>query len=195
MPASSRGFSFSLDAEDDGGTAEGGAAVANKFVANPAVGPPLPGHIFSGATAAAIPIYEKAAIPMMSPSATNPKLTTTGSKVFNRDVLHGCGPGQICGCLSFTTSWASRIWQSCTMARHYGQGLCPGCQGSIHRSRWQTWLHSRPSPPANLTTALRWPTLLPRNPKRSSMVVYTAEAVVVINQMKASRPDRRHLLR
>ena len=32
-----QGFSFSLDAEDDGGTAEGGATVANKFVANPQV--------------------------------------------------------------------------------------------------------------------------------------------------------------
>jgi branched-chain amino acid transport system substrate-binding protein len=54
-----QGFSFSLDAEDDGGTAEGGAAVANKMVANPAV-VAIAGHIFSGATAAAIPIYEKA---------------------------------------------------------------------------------------------------------------------------------------
>jgi len=53
-----QGFSFSLDAEDDGGTAEGGAAVANKFVANQAV-VAIAGHIFSGATQAAIPFTKR----------------------------------------------------------------------------------------------------------------------------------------
>ena len=78
-----QGFSFELVAEDDGGTAEGGAAVANKFVADQTlVG--VAGHLFSGATAAAMPIYEAKGIPMLSPSATNPALTQKGSAVFNR---------------------------------------------------------------------------------------------------------------
>ena len=77
------GWKFELVAQDDGGSAEGGAAVANKFVADPTV-VAIAGHIFSGATAAAIPIYEKAGYPMLSPSATNPPLTQNGSKVFNR---------------------------------------------------------------------------------------------------------------
>lgn len=77
------GFSFELVAEDDGGTAEGGAAVANKHVADPTV-VGIAGHLFSGATAAAIPIYEEAGLPMLSQSATNPTLTTLGSSVFNR---------------------------------------------------------------------------------------------------------------
>ncbi len=77
------GFSFELVAEDDTGTAEGGAAVANKFVADQTlVG--VAGHLFSGATAAAMPIYEAKGIPMLSPSATNPALTQKGSAVFNR---------------------------------------------------------------------------------------------------------------
>jgi len=78
-----QGFKFELDAQDDGGAAEGGAAVANKFVSDQAI-VAVAGHIFSGATAAAMPIYEKAGIPMLSPSATNPPLTTMGSTVFNR---------------------------------------------------------------------------------------------------------------
>jgi branched-chain amino acid transport system substrate-binding protein len=77
------GFSFELVAQDDGGNAEGGAAVANKLVADPSV-VAVAGHIFSGATAAAMPIYEKAGLPMLSPSATNPTLTEKGSAVFNR---------------------------------------------------------------------------------------------------------------
>ena len=76
-------FSFELVAEDDQGAAEGGAAVANKFVADQTlVG--VAGHLFSGATAAAMPIYEAKGIPMLSPSATNPTLTQKGSAVFNR---------------------------------------------------------------------------------------------------------------
>lgn len=78
-----QGFKFELVAQDDGGTAEGGATVANKLVADPTV-VAIAGHIFSGATAAAMPIYEKAGLPMLSPSATNPPLTQQGSKVFNR---------------------------------------------------------------------------------------------------------------
>lgn len=81
-----QGFKVEMAIEDDGGGAEGGAAVSNKLVSDPTF-VAMAGHAFSGATAAAIPIYEKAGIPMMSPSATNPDLTTTGSAVFNRNAF------------------------------------------------------------------------------------------------------------
>lgn len=81
-----QGWKVEMAIEDDGGGAEGGAAVANKLVADPTF-VAMAGHAFSGATAAAMPIYEKAGIPMMSPSATNPDLTTKGSTVFNRNAF------------------------------------------------------------------------------------------------------------
>lgn len=81
-----QGWKVEMAIEDDGGGAEGGAAVANKLVSDPTF-VAMAGHAFSGATAAAIPIYEKAGIPMMSPSATNPDLTTKGSTVFNRNAF------------------------------------------------------------------------------------------------------------
>jgi branched-chain amino acid transport system substrate-binding protein len=77
------GFTFELVAEDDEGGAEGGAAVANKLVADPTF-VAMAGPLFSGATAASMPIYEAAGIPMMSPSATAGFLTQEGSQVFNR---------------------------------------------------------------------------------------------------------------
>ena len=77
------GFAFELVAEDTQGSPEAGAAVANKFVSDPTF-VAIPGHIFSGSTEAAMPIYEEAGLPMLSPSATNPPLTELGSKVFNR---------------------------------------------------------------------------------------------------------------
>jgi len=78
-----KGFNVEFLAEDTGGGAEGGAAVANLFAADPTV-VGIAGHVFSGSTEAAIPIYEAAHIVMMSPSATNPTLTTLGSQIFNR---------------------------------------------------------------------------------------------------------------
>ena len=80
------GWKFEMDAQDDGATAEGGAAVANKLVSDPNF-VAIAGPAFSGDSAAAVPIFEKAGIPMMSPSATNPDLTKTGSKVFNRNAF------------------------------------------------------------------------------------------------------------
>jgi branched-chain amino acid transport system substrate-binding protein len=77
------GFNYELVIEDTQGTPEGGAAVANLFVSEPSM-IAIAGHTFSGSTEAAIPIYDEAGYPMLSPSATNPTLTEMGSSVFNR---------------------------------------------------------------------------------------------------------------
>lgn len=76
-------WTFELLIEDTQGSPEGGAAVANLYVSNPEV-VAIAGHTFSGSTEAAIPIYDEAGYPMLSPSATNPSLTQMGSAVFNR---------------------------------------------------------------------------------------------------------------
>jgi branched-chain amino acid transport system substrate-binding protein len=76
-------WTFELLTEDTQGAPEGGAAVANLYVSNPEV-VAIAGHTFSGSTEAAIPIYDEAGYPMLSPSATNPTLTQMGSAVFNR---------------------------------------------------------------------------------------------------------------
>lgn len=77
------GFKFELAIEDTQGSPETGAAVANKWAADQTV-VAVAGHIFSGETEAAMPIYAEKGIPMLSPSATNPALTQSGSPVFNR---------------------------------------------------------------------------------------------------------------
>lgn len=115
------GFKFELVAEDDGGSAEGGASVANKLASDPTV-VAIAGHIFSGATDAAMPTYEKAGIPMMSPSATNPPLTEKGSKVFNRVVFTDAAQGKFAAEYLFNTLSVKKI-----AVMHdgspYGQGL------------------------------------------------------------------------
>ncbi len=81
-----KGFTVELVIEDTQGSPEQGAAVANKLAADPQI-VGIDGHTFSGSTEVAIPIYEKAGIVMVSPSATNPSLTDLGSKIFNRVVF------------------------------------------------------------------------------------------------------------
>jgi branched-chain amino acid transport system substrate-binding protein len=77
------GFTFELLVEDTQGSGEGGASVANLYVSDPDV-VAIAGHTFSGSTAAAIPIYYAARLPMLSPSATKADLTDGPQDVFNR---------------------------------------------------------------------------------------------------------------
>lgn len=77
------GFNFELLIEDTQGSGEGGASVANLYVSDPDV-VAIAGHTFSGSTAAAIPIYNEARLPMLSPSATRADLTGGDQNVFNR---------------------------------------------------------------------------------------------------------------
>jgi branched-chain amino acid transport system substrate-binding protein len=77
------GFEFELLIEDTQGGGEGGASVANLYVSDPDV-VAIDGFTFSGATAAAIPIFNQARLPMLSPSATRADLTGGDQDVFNR---------------------------------------------------------------------------------------------------------------
>ena len=77
------GFNFELLIEDTQGSGEGGASVANLYVSDPDV-VAIAGHTFSGSTAAAIPIYNAARLPMLSASASRADLTSGNQDVFNR---------------------------------------------------------------------------------------------------------------
>ncbi len=176
-----QGFSFSLDAEDDGGTAEGGAAVANKFVANPAV-VAIAGHIFSGATAAAIPIYEKASIPMMSPSATNPTLTTTGSKVFNRDVFTDAAQGKFAAAYLYNKLGVKNL-AIMHDGQAYGQGLAQVVKDQF-TTLGGTVVAFTAITPGQSDYSAPLADIASKKPQALFYGGYTAEAVVVVNQMK-----------
>jgi branched-chain amino acid transport system substrate-binding protein len=69
---------FSLVAEDDQADPKVGTTVAQKMVDAKVVG--VVGHLNSGVTIPASAIYNQAGIPMITGSATNPKLTEQGYK-------------------------------------------------------------------------------------------------------------------
>jgi branched-chain amino acid transport system substrate-binding protein len=77
------GFSFELISKDDLGSASGGATVAKELIADPTV-VGIAGHTFSASSEAAMPFYEEAGIPMISPSASNPDLLEQGTAVYNQ---------------------------------------------------------------------------------------------------------------
>lgn len=115
------GWTYELIAEDTGGLPEGGAAVANKMVTDSTV-VAIAGHIFTGSTDAAMPIYEKAGLPMMSPSATNPMLTQKGSAVFNRLAFTDADQGKTAANLLFDQLGIRKIGVVHD-GGSYGQGL------------------------------------------------------------------------
>ena len=82
---------FTLLAEDDQADPKVGTTVAQKLVDAKAVG--VVGHLNSGTSIPASPIYNQAGIPVISGSATNPKLTEQGFKnqfrVVGRDDQQG----------------------------------------------------------------------------------------------------------
>ncbi len=175
------GFSFELVAQDDGGTAEGGAAVANKLVSDPSV-VAIEGHIFSGATKAAIPIYEKAGLPMMSPSATNPDLTKQGSKVFNRLVFTDAFQGKSAAEYLFNTIKVTKL-AIMHDGQAYGQGLAQVVNDTFTGLGGTVVAFQAITPGESDYTAVL-ADIASKKPEAIFYGGYTAEAVVVVNELK-----------
>jgi branched-chain amino acid transport system substrate-binding protein len=177
------GIAFELVAEDDGGTPEGGAAVANKFVADPLV-VAIAGHIFSGATKAAMPIYEAANIPMMSPSATNPPLTAQGSKVFNRCVFTDAAQGKFAATYLFTNLKITKL-AIVHDGQAYGQGLAQVVNDEFTALGGEVVAFEAVNPGESDYSAVL-ADIASKSPQALYFGGYTAEGVVIVNQMKQS---------
>lgn len=177
------GFKFELVAEDDGGTPEGGAAVANKLVADPNV-VAVAGHIFSGATASAMPIYEKVGIPMMSASATNPDLTKGGSKVFNRVAFTDSAQGKFAADYIFNVLGKKNI-----AVMHDGQAYGKGL-ADVVAARFKeiggTVVDQVAITPAETDYTAPLSSVAAKKPEVLYYGGYVQEAVVLVNQMAQS---------
>lgn len=175
------GFKFTLVAEDDGGTAEGGAAVANKFASDPAV-VAVAGHIYSGATSAAMPIYEKVGIPMLSPSASLPELTTLESPVFNRIVFTDARQGPPAAEYLYSKLNVKKL-AVLHDGSDYGKGLAEAVEarfielgGEVVAKEAVTKGETDYTPVLSAVSS--------KNPDAVYFGGYTAEGAVIVNQMK-----------
>ena len=178
-----QGFKFELVAQDDGGNAEGGAAVANKLVADPSV-VAIAGHIYSGATAAAMPIYEKAGLPMLSPSATNPALTTKGSKVFNRVAFTDVIQGQFAAKFLYDNLGFKKV-AFIHDGSDYGKGLAEVVRDNFTKLGGTATDFQAITPKETDYSAVL-STVAAGNPEAVYFGGYTAEASVLANQMKTT---------
>ena len=86
---------FVLDSEDDAGDPRTGTQVAQKLVDAGVVG--IVGHFNSGTSIPASRIYYNAGIPMVSPTATNPTLTSQGFNTVFRVTNSDSQMGQLAG--------------------------------------------------------------------------------------------------
>ncbi|MBN3787336.1 branched-chain amino acid ABC transporter substrate-binding protein [Burkholderia sp. Ac-20353] len=86
---------FVLDAEDDQGDPRMGSQVAQKLVDAKVAG--IVGHFNSGTSVPASRIYYNAGIPMVSPTATNPTLTSQGFSTVFRVTNSDAQMGQLAG--------------------------------------------------------------------------------------------------
>ena len=109
-----------LMAEDDAGDPKQGTAVATKLVDAKVAG--VIGHLNSGTTIPASAIYNAAGIPMISPSATNPKLTRQGFKNVFRVVADDTQLGSALGKYAVTTLKGKNIGVIDDRTA-YGQGV------------------------------------------------------------------------
>jgi len=177
------GLTFELVAEDDQGSADLGAAVANKYVADPAV-VAVAGHIFSGASASAAPIYEKAGIPMLSPSASNPPLTSNGWKVFNRIVFTD---------EQASTAVAKRLFNELNVRKlavmhdgeDYGKGLAELVAAKFAEVGGEVVASEAITPKETDFTAVL-SVVAAKGPDAIFFGGYTAEGGVMANQMKTT---------
>jgi branched-chain amino acid transport system substrate-binding protein len=178
-----QGFKFELVAQDDQGNAEGGAAVANKLVADPSV-VAIAGHIYSGATAAAMPIYEKAGLPMLSPSATNPTLTTKGSKVFNRVAFTDVIQGEFAAKFLFDKLGFKKV-AFLHDGSDYGKGLAEVVRDNFTKLGGTATDFQAITPKETDYSAVL-STIAAGKPEAVYFGGYTAEASVLANQMKTT---------
>ena len=175
------GFKFELVAEDDGGTAEGGAAVANKFASDPAV-VAIAGHVYSGATSAAMPIYEKAGLPMLSPSASLPALTTMGSSVFNRIVFTDARQGPPAAEYLFNKLGIRKL-AALHDGSDYGKGLAEAVVARFTELGGEVVVtEAITKGETDYTPVLS--AVASKGPEAVYFGGYTAEGAVIVNQMK-----------
>lgn len=175
------GFKFELVVEDSQGSAEVGATIANKFVTDPTI-VAIAGNVFSGETEAAIPVYEKASIPMMSPSATNPPLTTLGSKVFNRIVFTDGAQGQ-----AAATYMKDKLGFTQIAILHdgspYGKGLADTVKESFTKAGGEV-VEYQAITPGEVDYTATLSAVAAKKPQALYFGGYVAEAIVLVNQMK-----------
>src|SRR5918999_1109402 len=123
---------FTLVAEDDQADPKVGTTVAQKLVDAKVVG--VVGHLNSGTSIPASPIYNQAGIPVISGSATNPKLTEQGFKQQFRVVARDDQQGPAVGSYLVTNNKPQTV-AVIDDATAYGEGIANEVEKSLKAAK------------------------------------------------------------
>jgi branched-chain amino acid transport system substrate-binding protein len=119
---------FELVAEDDQADPRNATTVAQRLADGGVKG--VIGHITSGAAIPASRIYEKAGIPVITPSATSPKLTQQGYKMTYRLIANDLQQGNALGKFAVKDLKAMKIAVIDDRSA-YGQGLADAFANAV----------------------------------------------------------------
>ena len=119
---------FVLDSQDDAADPKTAVTVAQKLVDDGVAG--VVGHANSGTSIPASKIYSDAGIPMITESATNPKLTAQGFKSVFRMVANDVRQGTVIGTYLVTNLKATKV-AIVDDRTAYGQGLADEVEKAV----------------------------------------------------------------
>jgi branched-chain amino acid transport system substrate-binding protein len=180
------GFDFELLIEDTQGSEEQGAAVANKLAADPQV-VAVAGHTFSGSTLAAVPIYEEAGIPMMSPSTTLATFSQMGSEVYNRVAFSDANQSVLAAAYLYNVLGVRRI-VTVHDSGAYGQGLAEGVAAAFEDLGGEVLgIEATTAGEADYSAALA--NIAALGPELIYWGGYDADAALMVSQMAAAGLD------
>ena len=128
------GFKVQLVKSDDVGDPSKAPAAATTLQQDPAVLGVI-GPSFSGATSAVGASYDQAGLVLISPSATNPDLTSSGFKSFHRDVAPDSLQGTAVG--DWLAKKATNVYVVDDLS-DYGKGLADQIQQELKKKKIKT---------------------------------------------------------
>ncbi len=142
-------FKVKLVQSDDGGSPDQGPTAAQKIIDNSDVLAVI-GPMFSGATKASEPLYSQAGLLSVSPSATNPALTTLGFKTFYRVIAPDTVQGTADADYIATVLKAKKVF-SLDDKSDYGTGLSAALEKEL-KAKGVTVVHDGINPTKNYTS-------------------------------------------
>ncbi len=141
-------YTLKLETSDDQGTPDQGPTAARKLVDDKVLA--VIGPMFSGATKASEPIFSQAGILSVSPSATNPTLTTLGFKTFTRIIAPDTVQGKAAADYLVKALKAKKVF-SLDDNSDYGTGLSGALEPQL-KADGATVTHDGIDPTKNYTS-------------------------------------------
>ncbi|MCW2544064.1 MAG: putative branched-chain amino acid transporter [Frankiales bacterium] len=172
-------FNVDLVTSDDIGKPEQGATAAQRLVDDPSV-VAVVGPMFSGATKAAEPTFSGANLLSVSPSATNPQLTSLGFKTFFRVIPPDDAQGQEAANYLSKVVKAKKVY-SLDDKSEYGTGLSTVVEAQL-KSNGATVVHDGIPPTKNYTAQAD--KIIAANPDALYYSGYYAEFGLLVKALK-----------